>query len=409
MCTRRTTEATTGDALVDTMAALARAGAERVRLDGLDATSVGALLEASVGAHDPQLDAIVADVTGGNPFFVLQYARLLAGLPDLERVDPGALPVPDGIRDVLRQRIQRLPDEGVRALTAAAVLGHRIDPDLVAELAGTSVDQCLDLLDLAMTSGLVEEQDTGYAFVHALARETMYGEVSAARRMRLHDRAGRIIEAHQANDADASAEIAHHAHLAAPLSAEHAERSCALVGASRTGGHSRHAHAEALELWQHGRSRTLPTDSITALEAMCGAAAALLRMARTVEGTAARSSGPCTSASGSVAGTSWRARPPSSTGRACGPGVSTASVTTRSSRCSPRQPRHVADPERARLLAALQMEHYYGWDSSVADRIGARVGRGRADLRRPGPAGRGAAGPDHRHLGTRPRATRGSS
>ena len=45
VCTRRTTEAGTSDALVDTMAALARAGAERVRLDGLDAASVGALLD----------------------------------------------------------------------------------------------------------------------------------------------------------------------------------------------------------------------------------------------------------------------------------------------------------------------------------------------------------------------------
>ena len=126
-----------------------------------------------MGAHDPQLDTIVADVTGGNPFFVLQYARLLAGLPDLEHVDPAALPVPDGIRDVLRQRIQRLPEKAVRTLTAAAVLGRHIDPDLVAELAGTPVDQCLDLLDLAMTSGLVEERDAGYAFVHALARETI--------------------------------------------------------------------------------------------------------------------------------------------------------------------------------------------------------------------------------------------
>jgi hypothetical protein len=33
--------------------------------------------------------------------------------------------------------------------------------------------------------------------------------------------------------------------------------------------------------------------------------------------------------------------------------------------------RHVSDPERARLLAALQMEHFYGWDSAVADPIGA--------------------------------------
>jgi AAA ATPase domain len=369
VCTRRTTEATTSETLVDTMAALARAGSERVRLDGLDATSVSTLLQTSVGAHDPQLDTIVADVTGGNPFFVLQYARQLAGLPDLEHVDPAALPVPDGIRDVLRQRIQRLPDEAVRALTSAAVLGHRIDPDLVAELAGTTVDECLDLLDLAMTSGLVEEHDTGYAFVHALARETMYGELSAARRMRLHDRAGRVIEQHQANDPDASAAIAHHAHLAAPLSAEHAERSCHWLERAAQVATARHAHAEALELWQMVESDA-PADSITALEAMCGAAAALLRMARTVEGRLSVERAVhlgqrlgrwdlVARAASIVNGAgvwSWREH-----------GVrddAFIEVLTEATK-------HVDDPERARLLAALQMEHYYGWDSSVADRIGA--------------------------------------
>ena len=60
----------------------ARAGrAERIRLDGLDTGAVGELLQGSVGEHDARLDAVVADRTGGNPFFVLQYARLLAATP----------------------------------------------------------------------------------------------------------------------------------------------------------------------------------------------------------------------------------------------------------------------------------------------------------------------------------------
>ena len=40
--------------------------------------------------------------------------------------------MPDGIRDVLHQRIRRLPEDAVRALTSAAVLGDAIDPDLLA-------------------------------------------------------------------------------------------------------------------------------------------------------------------------------------------------------------------------------------------------------------------------------------
>ncbi len=369
LCTRRTTEATTGEALVDTLAVLAQAGAERLRLDGLDDASVGGLLTASVGEHDPQLDAFVAEVTGGNPFFVLQYARQLAGVPDLAHVEPTSLPVPDGIRDVLRQRIQRLPEPVVRTLTSAAVLGRSIDPDLVAVLVDMPVDECLDHLDLAMTSGLVEDQEAGYVFVHALARETLYAELSAARRMRLHDRAGRVIEDRGAPDADASTTIAHHAHLAAPLSPAHAERACHWLERAAQVATSRHAHAEALALWRLVEADAL-TDSETTVEALCGAAAALLRMALTVEGRMqvdqavhiARRLGRWdlvarAAAIYNGAGVwSWREH-----GTQDDAFIAVLTEATR----------HVGDAERARLLAALQMEHFYGWDSSVADPLGA--------------------------------------
>ena len=374
VCTRRTVEAVTTESLVDAMAALARAGAERVHLDGLDPASVAALLARSVGPHDPRLDDFVADVSGGNPFFVLQYARQLTGLPHLDRLDPAELPVPDGIRDVLRQRIRRLPEEAVRALASAAVLGDLIDPDLLAAVTGTSVEDCLDLLDLALTAGLVEERGQGYAFVHALARDTLYTGLSAARRMRLHDRAGRVLESmrwidENGHDADATATIAHHAHLAAPLGAEHAERACRWLTLAADVATGRHAHAEALELFRQVQADA-PPESVTMVEALCGAAAALLRLARTVEGRAsvdeavhvARRAGRWdlvarAAAIYNGAGVwSWREH-----------GVQDDAfieVLTEATH-------HVEDPERSRLLAALQMEHFYGWDSAVADRIGA--------------------------------------
>ena len=265
--------------------------------------------------------------------------------------------------------MQRLPEPVRRTLTSAAVLGRFIDPDLVAELAAVPVDECLDHLDLAMASGLVEDQESGYAFVHALARESLYTELSAARRMRLHDRAGRVVEEHRANDADASATIAHHAHLAAPLSSEHGERACHWLERAAQVATSRHAHAEALELWRLVQTDA-PADSVTLIEAKCGTAASLLRMARTTEGRMsveeavhiARGIGRWdlvarAAAIYNGAGVwSWREH-----------GVQDDAFIEVLTEATKR----VADPERARLLAALQMEHFYGWDSAVADRIGA--------------------------------------
>ncbi len=376
VCTRRTTEARTSEALLDAMAALARAGADRVRLDGLDARSVGELLQLSVGEHDPGLDEVVADVTGGNPFFVMQYARLLAATPDLDPIAPADLPVPDGIRDVLRQRVTRLPEEAATVLSAAAVLGAHIDPDIVSELTDLPVDRCLDLLDLSMTSGLVEEEAAGYAFVHALARETLYAELSTARRMRLHDRAGRVIEALRPDDADAAAAIAHHADLAAPLGPAHCERACAWLSRAAEVATARHAHPEALELWKSVVAHA-PDGSVTTAEALCGVSGALLRMARTQEARQVidravrlgRDLGRWDLVARGAAilngaGVwSWREH-----------GVKDDAFIEILTEAA----EHLAGPSRARLLATLQVEYYYGWDGSV----GAAIGRESVEVAR---------------------------
>ena len=171
-CTRRTTEATTGPALVDTMAALARAGAERIRLDGLDTGAVGELLRARSGSTTPGWTRWLPTgpgATRSSSCSTPGCSRQLPTCSPWRRRPPRARWHP---RRPAAAR-PRLPEEAATVLTAAAVLGRRIDPELVSELAGLPVDRCLDLLDLAMTSGLVEEQDAGYTFVHALARETM--------------------------------------------------------------------------------------------------------------------------------------------------------------------------------------------------------------------------------------------
>ena len=127
--TRRSTDTGTAEEpLVEALAALARAGADGLRLEGLDTPAVGRLMSGLLGDHDPGLDERVAEATAGNPFYVAEYARLLSARPDLARLDPDRLPVPDGVRDVLRQRLGRLPAEARTLLGQAAVLGQVADP-----------------------------------------------------------------------------------------------------------------------------------------------------------------------------------------------------------------------------------------------------------------------------------------
>ncbi len=93
-----------------------------------------------ITTHD--LDVVVTDATGGNPFFVLEYARLLQVRDDLtpDRFVPADLPVPDGVTDVLEQRIGRLPADAVATLRTAALIGPTIEPDMIGEIIGTPIE-----------------------------------------------------------------------------------------------------------------------------------------------------------------------------------------------------------------------------------------------------------------------------
>ncbi len=368
--TRRTADGHPVEHLVDTMAALARAGAERLPLDGLDDKAVGDLLGDAVGEHDPRLDERVAEVTGGNPFFVLQYARLLQGHPDLGSVDPAALPVPEGVREVLAQRLQRLPEATQTTLATAGVLGSFVDPDLLADLTGEPVGELLDRLDLAVTAGLLEERGAGYAFVHALARDAVAATLTAARTMRVHDAAATVLEGRLSSDPDTAATIAHHAHQAAPLGREQAARATRWLARAARLAASRHAHAEALALWQQALTDA-PPGSEAAYDAHCGKAAALLRLARTPEAREevqaaarlARALGRSDLVAGAVgvlhgAGVwSWREH-----------GTRDEAFVDLLSKAA----EGAAPREQARLLATLEMELSYALDPAAAQ-AGARA------------------------------------
>ena len=371
--TRRTTEMHAGEPLVEAMASLARSGGERLRLDGLDSASVSRLLHRLLGTHDPRLDRVVDEATNGNPFFVHEYARLLQARPDLRSVRPEDLPVPEGVRDVLLLRLARLPDQARTVLLHAAVLGRTVDPETVAAMADVPVDEVLDLLDLGLASGLLEERGRLYAFAHALTRETVYGEVSAARRMRLHARAVAVLEERVGDKPDAAAAIAHHAATAAPLGEEHARTALVWLARAAQVAHSRQAHVEALELWRRAAgTATAARLETQRLQARCGEAETLLRLGSTGDASdvidevvaTARALGRWdlvadAAAIFNQAGVwSWREH---------------GSKRDEFIEVLTEALDHIDPVREARLCATLLMEHYYGWDSPVVDAYGDRA------------------------------------
>ena len=65
----------------------------------------------------PRWPSGCATQTGGNPFFIEELMRSLAEAPD------AAASVPEGVKDVIGRRLDRLPPPALETLTLAAVLG----------------------------------------------------------------------------------------------------------------------------------------------------------------------------------------------------------------------------------------------------------------------------------------------
>jgi class 3 adenylate cyclase/tetratricopeptide (TPR) repeat protein len=227
LLTWRDTDTGERDPLVPFLAETARTGkVERVAMPGLARGEVVQFLEeAVVGVADDAAARRVSERLGdalytkteGNPFFVQEMTNDLldvAGFDvvgfDLSGFDVSALGddalarfgVPETVRDVVLRRVGRLDADVERVLGTAAVVGRTFDAAVLEDVldAGgdtTRADDVVDLLDTAVTAGLVRERSEvvgRFEFAHALVRDVLYGQLSATKRSRLHERTATALE-----------------------------------------------------------------------------------------------------------------------------------------------------------------------------------------------------------------------
>jgi DNA-binding SARP family transcriptional activator len=188
-----------------------------VSVAGLTEHEIDALIDARAGAHVPaDLARAISARTAGNPFFVSELVNHLleSGRLDEPDADLGGIGVPEGVKDVISQRVVRLGGELARALSMAAVLGREFDVDLLEQATGLHGDELAEGLERAARAGLVTESQEAvgwYGFSHSLVREALYESLSAVRRARLHRRAGEAIERLGSSQRESRlAELAHH-------------------------------------------------------------------------------------------------------------------------------------------------------------------------------------------------------
>ncbi|HJR25994.1 MAG TPA: AAA family ATPase, partial [Acidimicrobiales bacterium] len=207
IATYRDTDVTRSHPLAAVIGDLRRLpGVERLPVDNLSAGEVVDLITAAAG-HDLDADALrLSDVvyaeTEGNPFFVAEVLRHLIETGGVRREgdrwivpDPDHIAVPEGVRDVVGRRLNRLTDTANDVLSVASVVGRDFDMEVLTGVVDGTDDAILDALDEAVRARLVEELEVDrFRFAHALVRTTLYEELSATRRRRLHRRVADVLE-----------------------------------------------------------------------------------------------------------------------------------------------------------------------------------------------------------------------
>ena len=230
--TFRDTEAEVPEALSAALADLRRSeGVVRMRLGGLSSDEVSEFVERaagpSLGPGMPEVARVLRGLTGGNAFLMTELWRSLLEADPVSIASGEGLAAavanlgsPEGVREVVSQRLARLSTATTRRLELAAVAGPEFDLAIVGPEGATDPDVRV-AIEQAIAHGMIEEatsQRLAYRFTHELVRRALYDRMPTLRRAELHLQVAEALEgAHESGGDGGLAELAHHFGSAAPI------------------------------------------------------------------------------------------------------------------------------------------------------------------------------------------------
>ena len=170
---------------------------EGERLPANESIELGPLDRAAtalVGAS--RVDALY-ELSHGHPLFL---AELAAG--------ESATELPQSLVEIVSARCDELGEPAAATLRSAAVIGPRLDLDLLAAVLHRPVVAVLDDVERAVARRLLVDEAGSFGFRHELVRVALAASARAGRSALLHREAGRVLA--RRSDAD-PAEVAEHA------------------------------------------------------------------------------------------------------------------------------------------------------------------------------------------------------
>ena len=173
-----------------------------IRLEGLSADSIRELIGGS--AKSGWIDQVI-ELAQGNPFVALEFAE--AGTTH---------PIPEGLTDYVRARVERAGPLISRVLNALAIYDDAADDTMLSEVTGLDAEQVGEAIRAAAEERLIVIDEDGCRFRHALTRRVIYDGLLPGERRALHSRVARALEAAQRSDPspEQTLQLAHHWHRA---------------------------------------------------------------------------------------------------------------------------------------------------------------------------------------------------
>ncbi len=190
-------------------------GAQTVALAPLSDSETAALVTELLGPHATvrELGQTIADRAAGNPFFAEEIVRELAERGVLvgksgayiSTAEGAEVSVPATLQATIAARIDRLPPEAKRTLSAAAVIGSRFNLDLLIQLGVEPV--VTDLVAAQLIDQVRFTRQPEFVFHHPLTRAVAYEAQLKSDRADLHRRVAAAIEQQEADSVDENAAL----------------------------------------------------------------------------------------------------------------------------------------------------------------------------------------------------------
>jgi DNA-binding CsgD family transcriptional regulator len=174
---------------VELIRALPHERLSRIPLGPLTVAAVYELIGSRLGSRPSRATLLrLHETSEGNPFYALELARaLLDAGREPEPGDP--LPVPAGLRELVRRRLRRLPPGALEALLVASAL----NPPTLTLVRDAAGDAAAEGVELAVGAGVVELEGDGIRFTHPLLASIHYASTPPRRRQALHGRLATVV------------------------------------------------------------------------------------------------------------------------------------------------------------------------------------------------------------------------